>query len=64
MNYNVKKFGEPTWQWLVEAVRDPAGGANMSLARDIARRHKARGIQIPSSPQESKCGLYFLLSLQ
>ena len=44
MNYNVKKFGEPTWQWLVEAVRDPAGGANMSLARDIARRHKARGI--------------------
>ena len=40
-NYNVKKFGEPTWQWLVETVGDPAGGANRSLARDIAKRHKA-----------------------
>ena len=42
-NYNVKRFGEPTWQWLVEAVGDPTGGANMTLARDIARRHKTRG---------------------
>ena len=41
--YNVKRFGEPTWQWLVEAVGDPAGGANMTLARDIARRHKTGG---------------------
>ena len=40
-NYNVKKFGEPTWQQLVEAVGHPAGGANMALAREIARRHKA-----------------------
>ena len=40
-NYNVKRFGEPTWRRLVEAVGDPAGGANMSLARDIAGRHKA-----------------------
>ena len=40
-NYNVKKFGEPTWQWLVQTVGDPAGGANRSLARDIAKRHKA-----------------------
>ena len=40
-NYNVKKFGEPTWQWLVEAVGDPAGGANTALARKIGRRHKA-----------------------
>lgn len=42
-NYNVKKFGEPTWQQLVEVVGHPAGGANKALARDIARRHKARG---------------------
>ena len=42
-NYNVKRFGEPTWQQLVEAVGHPAGGANMVLAREIARRHKARG---------------------
>ena len=39
-NYNVKRFGEPTWQRLVEAVGHPAGGANMALAREIARRHK------------------------
>ena len=25
-NYKVEKFGEPTWQWLVEAVGDPAAG--------------------------------------
>ena len=43
-NYNVKKFGEPTWQMLVKVVGDPAGGANMALARDIARRHKAQGM--------------------
>ena len=43
-NYNVEKFGEPTWRRLVEAVSDPAGGANMALAREIARRHKAGGM--------------------
>ena len=42
-NYNVKKFGEPTWQQLVKAVGHPAGGANMALARMIANRHKAEG---------------------
>ena len=40
-NYNVEKFGDPTWQRLVEAVGHPAGGANMAVARRIARRHKA-----------------------
>ena len=40
-NYDVKKFGEPTWQRLVEAVDHPAGGANTALAREIAGRHKA-----------------------
>ena len=43
-NYNVKRFGEPTWQKLVEAVGHPAGGANMATARDIAKRHKAGGV--------------------
>ena len=43
-NYNVMRFGEPTWQRLVEAVAHPAGGANPGLARDIARRHKAGGM--------------------
>ena len=43
-NYNVKRFGEPTWQWLVDVVSDPAGGAHMALAREIAGRHKPRGM--------------------
>jgi len=43
-NYNVKRFGEPTWQALVKAVGDPAGGANMAHARDMATRHKAGGM--------------------
>ena len=42
-NYNVKRFGEPTWQRLVEAVGHPAGGANVALAREIARNHNAEG---------------------
>ena len=42
--YRVEEFGEPTWQRLVEAVSDPAGGANMALARDIAQRHKTGGL--------------------
>ena len=41
--YKVEKFGEPTWQWLEEAVGEPAGGADMALARKIASRHKAGG---------------------
>ena len=43
-NYNVKKFGEPTWQHLVEAVNHPVGGANVALATKIARNHKAKGM--------------------
>ena len=48
-NYNMKRFGEPTWQKLVEAVGHPAGGANMMAARDIARKHKAGGKLRPLS---------------
>ena len=43
-NYNVERFGEPTWKWLVDIVGDPAGGANKGLARSIAQRHKHRGV--------------------
>ena len=43
-NYNVKKFGEPTWQVLVKAVGDPAGGANRALARKLARKHKTKDV--------------------
>ena len=45
-NYNVEKFGEPTWQWLVEAVGHPAGGANMPLVRKIASKHKTENIPV------------------
>ena len=48
-NYNVEKYGEPTWKQLVEVVVHPAGGANPELARDIARRHKAGGMSNLSS---------------
>ena len=43
-NYNVEKYGEPTWQRLVEVVVHPTGGANTALARDIARKHKTGGL--------------------
>ena len=43
-NYNVQRFGEPTWKRLVEVVGHPAGGANMAVAMDIARKHKAGGM--------------------
>ena len=43
-NYDVRKCCEPTWRWLVKAVGEPAGGANMALARDMAGRHKAGGM--------------------
>ena len=48
-NYNVNRFGEPTWQKLVKVVGHPAGGANKALARDIARRHVAGGKLRPLS---------------
>ena len=45
-NYNVKRFGEPTWQWLVHECSEwPRRWSTCTaLARDIARRHKARGV--------------------
>ena len=49
-NYNVRKFGEPSWQHLVEAVNHPAGGANVALATKIAKNHKAKGMYVLVSP--------------
>ena len=37
--YNYKRFGSPTWWMLVEAVADPAGGSNVTLAETIAKKH-------------------------
>ena len=41
-NFNVGRFGEPTWRRLVEVVMDPAGGANPALANSIADKHKMK----------------------
>ena len=41
-NYNVTKFGKPTWEKLVEAVEHRTGGANPALAREIERRHSCK----------------------
>ena len=39
--YNVEKFGEPTWQLLVEAVDKKSGGNDSKLAQIIATNHPA-----------------------
>ena len=41
-NYNLTKFGEPTWSKLVDAIRDSAGGGNSDLAMKIAKRHEGK----------------------
>ena len=43
-NYNVGRFGPPSWQMLAKAVGHPAGGAYVALAEKIAEKHKAEGI--------------------
>ena len=38
-NYNVKKFGEPSWRKVVEVMANPAAGENAVLATAIATKH-------------------------
>ena len=38
-NYNVERFGEPTWRAVVEVVAHSAAGDNCALALSIARKH-------------------------
>ena len=38
-NYNVERFGEPTWQAVVKVVAHPAAGDNYALALSIAEQH-------------------------
>ena len=38
-NYNVDRFGEPTWQAVVEVVAHPAAGDNYALALTIVEQH-------------------------
>ena len=38
-NYNVERFGEPTWRDVVKVVAHPAAGDNCALALNIAEQH-------------------------
>ena len=38
-NYNVSKFGKPTWEKLVKVVKARVGGNNTALAQAIAVKH-------------------------
>ena len=38
-NYNVERFGEPTWRAVVKVVAHPAAGHNCALALNIAEQH-------------------------
>ena len=38
-NYNVERFGEPTWRAVVKVVAHPAAGDNHALALSIAGKH-------------------------
>ena len=38
-NYNVERFGEPTWRAVVKIVAHPAAGDNCALALSIAEQH-------------------------
>ena len=38
-NYNVEKFGEPSWKWVVEVVASPVAGNDTALADKIASKH-------------------------
>jgi hypothetical protein len=41
-NYNTKRFGQPTWKAIVEAVAHPGGGNHRGLAMEIAKRHPGK----------------------
>ena len=38
-NYNLERFGEPTWRAVVKIVAHPAAGDNCALALNIAKQH-------------------------
>ena len=40
--YDVKKFGHPTWRRIVEAMDHEAGGNNHALAKAVATDHPVR----------------------
>ena len=51
--YNVVRFGRPTWKRLVEAVESPIGGNNPALAVEIATNHAPGIIYLLASWQHT-----------
>lgn len=45
-NYNVERFGEPTWRIVVQVMAHPAAGNNKAHALCIAREHPGNLILI------------------
>ena len=45
-NYNIARFGEPSWQLLVAAVAHPVGGNNPALAHHIAIKYNGKCIML------------------
>ena len=39
--YNTSRFGDPSWNLLVDAVAHPAGGNNRALAEHIATKYNS-----------------------
>ena len=44
-NYNVERFGEPTWRAVVKVVAHPAAGDNCALALNIAKQHSGNTLK-------------------
>ncbi len=45
--YDVQRFGVPSWKKLVEVVGARMGGANSSIASEIADDHPMKGTKRP-----------------
>ena len=45
-NYNVERFGEPTWRAVVKVVAHPAAGDNCAHALSIAQRHSGNSVRM------------------
>ena len=52
--YNFQKYGPPSWRMLVEATAHPAGGDNVALAEEIARKHPGVISHYSSPPPEGR----------
>ena len=63
--YNVGRFGPPTWQMLVEAIDKESGGNNHELAKQIALNHPT-GIAIDNCEYlklHASCGISSYLAI-